>query len=130
MSKKAKFGKKQSGKSAAAKLPAGFTAVSLGGGFGAWWDFAKQKTITGRVTAIDSYMQENDNGKKEKRRILRVDTGNGVTMNVGESYALRELFDVPKLKGKQVFIQFLGQKSFKNKKGKMRKVNQFAASYK
>lgn len=130
MAKKTSKGNARTAKLAAAKLPAGFTAVSVGGGFGAWWEHDKQKTIQGKVVGIDSYQAEGEDGKKKTRRILRVDTGNGVVLNVGESFALKELFDTPKLKGRQIFIQYLGQKTFKDKKNRARKLNQFAAAVK
>lgn len=131
MAKKAKAKKSVKGNRAAAALPAGFTAIAVGGGFGAWHDFHKQKTLIGKVVGTDSYMAEDDEtGKKKQRRILRVDTGNGVVVSVGESHTLKELFDTKGLKGRTVYIQFLGQKSFKNKKGKTRKVNEFAVGYK
>lgn len=127
----AKAKRKNAGrKVAAAKLPAGFTAIAVGGGFGAWHDFSKAAILTGKVVGMDSMLQENDDGKKTKRRILRVDNGSGAIVSVGESHGLKELFDVPKINGKQVFIQFLGQKPFKNKKGKLRKLNMFAAAVK
>lgn len=128
MSKKQKMGKR-GGKFAAAKLPAGYSAVNLSGGFGAWWEFHKQKTLTGKVKAIDTMRYTDDDGKKIARRVMRVDTGNGVLVNVGESFALKELFDVPGIKGKSVFIQFRGQKTFK-KGRQVRKINEFAAAYK
>lgn len=135
MAKKAK-GKAR--KNAAIKLPPGFTSIDVGGGFGAWWDFGKQKTLLGKVVGTDSYTTtqdvENKQGKtveKEvQRRILRIQQANGVTVNVGESAALRELFDTKGIKGKQVFLQYLGQESFKTKKGKMRKINKFAVAVK
>lgn len=112
---------------AAAKLPAGFTAFAVGGGFGAWWDHNAQKTLTGKVVGFDSYMAEDNDGKKKKRGIMRVQAANGSTFNVGESHSLKELFmpaNQKQLRGKQIYIRFTGQKKFK--KGKQtRKVNQF-----
>lgn len=116
---------------AEAKLPEGFTALSVGGGFGAWWDFEKQKTLLGKVSGFDSYMAEDDKGKKKKRGIMRVEQKNGVTLSVGESFSLKELFTSQgqkQIRGKTIFLQFQGQKKFKDKKGKPRKVNQFAAA--
>lgn len=121
-------GKKNSRSLAQAKLPAGFTAIDVGGGFGAWWDHYKQAILTGKVVGMDSMKVEDDDGKKKTRRILRVKQDNGVTVSVGESHNLRELFDMKKLIGRKVYLQFLGQKPFKNKKGKTRKVNVFAAA--
>lgn len=124
--------RRKNAKIAAAKLPAGYTAVAVGGGFGAWHDFNKEAILQGKVVGVDSMQVDDDErpGKKKTRRILRVATGNGTTVSVGESYAIKELFDVKGLRGKQVHIQFLGQRPFRNKKGKLRKVNLFSVAVK
>ena len=120
---------------AVAGLPAGFTNFAVGGGFGAWWDHNKQKTLTGKIVGFDSYMaerEENGRIKKEKRGIMRVTDDKGNTFNVGESAALKELFmpaNIKALRGKQIFIRFLGQDKFK--KGKQtRKINKFQVAVK
>lgn len=118
-------------------LPAGFTAMSVGGGFGAWWDHVQRKILQGKILGFDSMMttQEDDKGreKKIKRGIMRVQDEKGVTLNVGESSAIRELFmpaNQKALRGKQVYIRFDGQKKFKNKRGQTRKINQFTVAVK
>lgn len=129
MGKKAK---RSNTKKVRAALPAGFTAIGVGGGFGAWHDFHKDKVLIGKVVgSMDSMQQEDDDGKKKTRRIIHVQTDKGVTVSVGESHALKEMFDAFKtIKGRIVRVEFLGQKSFKNKKGKARKVNEFSVAYK
>lgn len=120
--------KRKNAKRAVAGLPAGFTNFAVGGGFGAWWNPQEQRSITGRVVGFDSMMVEDDDGKKKPRGIMRVQVENGSVFNVGESHAIKELFDkanVKALKGKQIYLEFLGQKKFKDKKGRARKINEF-----
>lgn len=118
---KAKAAKKSKG----VALPAGFEAVAVGGSFGNWHDFQKVKVCTGKVTRQEVITQSDINNpkKKVKRRIIGVLMANGVTSTVGESYALRELFDM-KLKGKEVFIRFDGVKKLAGRK----KLNQFTVA--
>lgn len=122
--------KRKNGKLDQAKLPAGFTSVNVTGDFGAWHDFHKQKVLQGKVLEMHKIDSEDDNGKKITKRVISVKTDKGVVSSVSESFALKGLFDMKGLVGKTVYIQYLGQKSFRNKKGKARKVNQFTAAVK
>jgi hypothetical protein len=85
-----------------AKLPAGFTAVAVGGSFGEWHDFNKHPVLTGKVVETGSFQ-----GEYGKQRTITVQQGK-VASTVSESKALAGLFDTKGLKGKTVFIRFLG----------------------
>jgi hypothetical protein len=118
-----------------AKLPKGFTAVNAGGSFGAWHDFNKQKTLTGVVVDHGSFKQDQDytdnKGKKKTRvvdrRTLTIKNGK-ILSTVSESAGTKGLFDMgfKALKGKTVFIQFLGKKKLKGG----RSFNQYAVGVK
>lgn len=97
---------------AAAKLPAGFTAVSAGGEFGAWHDFSANKVLQGKVVELGSFT-----GQYGKQRTMTVKTAKGNLASFSESRALQGLFDMGKaIKGKEVFIRFDGEKKLKGKK--------------
>jgi len=128
---------RKNAKRAPAGLPAGFSSFAVGGGFGAWWDQYKLKTLTGKIVGYDSYptTQTDDKGREKKvqRGIMKVQDAKGSTWNVGEAHALKELFtkeNQKALRGKMIFIRFDGQEKFKNKKGKTQKVNTYTVAVK
>jgi hypothetical protein len=110
----------------AANIPAGFKAVAVGGGFGAWHDFSTQKILTGKIVGMDS-MMVGEGKKKKKRRILRVEKSDGVVVSCGESYGIKELFDTKGIVGKRVFIRLDKTEKFK-KDGETRKVHNFTVA--
>ncbi len=97
-------------KTKAAKLPAGFKTVAVSGG-GGWHDFNVNPILTGEVKATGSFK-----GEYGKQRTLTVATKKGGLETISESASLRGLFDTPKLVGKEVFIEYLGEKALKGKK--------------
>lgn len=110
-----------------AVLPAGFTAVAVGGDFGAWHDWEKEPALTGKVVELGSY-----EGEYGKQRTMTVLAGK-VKSSFSESKALSGLFDMgKKILGKTVFVRFLGVKEFgkANRKGERRTVKQFLAGVK
>lgn len=98
MKKKAKQGKQRP----AAKLPAGFTAVGVSGEFGEWHDFFKTPILTGKVVSLGSF-----EGEYGKQRTMTVQNGKRMSA-FSESKATSGLFDIKGLKGKTVFVQYLG----------------------
>ena len=123
----AKAKKAAKGSGSKAKIPAGFTQVDDGGSFGSGsHDFQKHKILQGTVVSVDTVKVSDPDNKSKKipRRVMRVKNGDNVTSSVWESFQLKGLFDAAK-KGKQVYIQFLGQKKI----GKKR-LNEFATAIK
>jgi len=85
----------------AAKLPAGFTAVAVGGG-SSFVNWEVQKIVQGKVT--NCYKKKGEYGIQRYIDVMQADK---VSIAIPESGALKNLFDEAK-KGKQVFIQYLG----------------------
>lgn len=111
---------KSNAKLAKSAIPQGFKTVNVSGSFGATHDFRVQPVCTGKVLAIDK-VKTNDG----LRRVMRVSTSEG-ERGVWESHQLKGLFDTPGIKGKTVFIHFLGQQPIKGGKT----VNVFEAAVK
>jgi hypothetical protein len=93
-----------------AKVPAGFKTVAVGGA-GAWHDFYKNPILQGVVKAAGSFK-----GQYGKQRTLTVETKKNGMASFSESKSLKELFDTPKIVGREIFVQYLGEKALKGKK--------------
>lgn len=124
MAKKAKAVKKQ--KRAVAKLPAGFTAVGVSGEFGEWQDWTKNPILTGKVVALGSF-----EGEYGKQRTMTVQNGKKMSA-FSESSGTRGLFDIKNIKGKTVFVQYLGTIPVgkKRKNGTQKTFKQFTCAVK
>jgi len=103
-----------------AKLPAGFKQVDVGGAFGVAQDWEKHPVLVGKCIDIRTVAIGEGKRKKDTQVMTVQDNETGVLKSVWHAYQLDGLFKEKKIKGRQVYIQYLGSKKLKGARNPMK----------